>query len=80
MAGTGIATGFHEDRHDIEPEADGQLVGGVGNGNGNGNFVAFVGNMELGLAVSNRREIGMIEAGEFGIRQFEGWPDRLRRA
>src|SRR5712664_1828423 len=71
MAGAGVATGFHEHGHDVELEADGRLIGGIGNGNWNGEFAAFVRDAEFGLAISKRIEVCLIEADNLRISEFE---------
>src|SRR5215510_13752284 len=71
MAGTGVATSFHEYRHDVELEADGRLIGGVCDRDGNREFAAFVRNAEFGLAISEWREICLIESDNLRIGKFE---------
>ena len=71
MAGAGVATGFHEYRHDVELETDGRLIGGVRDRDGNGEFAAFVRDAEFGLAIGEWREICLIESDNLRISEFE---------
>src|SRR5580765_4603447 len=71
MAGAGVATGFHEHGHDVELEADGGLIGGIGNGNGNGKITAFVRDAEFGLTIGKWREVCLIAPENLRISEFE---------